>query len=291
MNSRDPIDRRWIRRSFDRAAAHYDTAAVLQREVADRLLERLELIRLQPAMVLDVGSGTGYASGLLRKRYPASHVVELDFAPAMLRQARAKLSWLERWRRRRHPVCGDAMALPLADTSVDMIFSSLALQWCNDLDRVFTEFRRVLKPGGLLMFATLGPDTLKELRASWARVDRHPHVSPFLDMHDIGDALVRARLADPVMDVEHLCLTYTTVHDLMRDLKTLGSRNATHGRHTAMTGRQRLQAMTQAYEDFRRDGVLPATYEVAYGHAWAPEPDQRQRRAEAFPIPVRQQQT
>ncbi len=291
MNQRDRIDRQWIRRSFDRAATRYDAAAVLQREVANRLLERLELIRLQPAMVLDVGSGTGYASGLLRKRYPAAHVLELDFAPAMLRQARAKLSWLERWRRRRHPVCGDAMALPLADASVDMIFSSLALQWCNDLDTVFAEFRRVLKPGGLLLFATLGPDTLKELRASWARVDRHPHVSPFLDMHDIGDALVRARLADPVMDVEHLCLTYATVHDLMNDLKTLGSRNATRGRHTAMTGRQRLQAMTRAYEDFRRDGVLPATYEVAYGHAWAPEHDERQRRAEAFPIPVRQEQT
>ncbi len=283
------IDRDWIRRSFDRAAASYDQAAVLQREVAGRLAERLELIRLNPDMILDVGSGTGYGSDLLRKRYPAARLINLDFAPAMLRRARAKAPWLERWRGRRAYVCADAMALPLADASVDMIFSSLVLQWCDDLDAVFGEFRRVLRPGGLLMFATLGPDTLKELRASWAVVDGYSHVSRFLDMHDIGDAMVRARLADPVMDVEHIRLTYAEVKDLMRDLKSLGSRNATRGRSSGMTGRRRLRAMIQAYEQFRCDGVLPATYEVAYGHAWAPEQNAYQRRAEDFPIPVRQE--
>jgi malonyl-CoA O-methyltransferase len=184
----------------------------------------------------------------------------------MLAQARRQRPLL----RRLDAVCADAAAIPLADASVDLVFSNLMLQWCNEPDAVFREFRRVLRPGGLLLFATFGPDTLRELRAAWSAADGHTHVSRFIDMHDLGDALVRAGLGEPVMDMEHLTLTYADLRSLMRDLKTMGASNATAGRNRGLTGRQRLAAAEAHYETLRRDGRLPATWEVVYGHAWAP---------------------
>lgn len=264
--SRFYLDKGSTRRSFERAAEKYDAAAVLQREVERRMFERLDLIRSTPACVLDVGAGTGTASAVLARRYRGARVIALDLAHAMLRQARRRAPWFGRMR----CVCGDMERLPLADASVDMIFSNLALQWSNDPGTVFAEFRRVLRPGGVLLFSTFGPDTLKELRASWAAVDGHTHVSAFIDMHDLGDALLRARLADPVMDVERIVMTYPDAVKLMRDLKDIGAHNATAGRARGLTGRKRMQALIDAYEAFRRDGVLPATYEIVYGHAWAP---------------------
>ncbi|MDQ2696375.1 MAG: malonyl-ACP O-methyltransferase BioC [Pseudomonadota bacterium] len=262
------LDKDQVRHAFHRAAPRYDEAAVLQREVGNRMLERLELIRIDPQMIVDVGCGTGVATAALLKRYRRARVIGLDIAPAMLPIARRRAPWL----RTLHCVCADAEALPLADASCDMIFSNLTLQWCADLDRVFRECRRALKPGGLLLFSTLGPDTLTELRQSWAQADGYNHVNAFIDMHDVGDALVRARLADPVMDVERLTLTYADVYALMRDLKTLGAHNVTAGRARGLTGRRRLEAMGAAYEAFRdRDGRLPATFEVVYGHAWGSE--------------------
>ncbi len=260
------LDKRTLRRSFERVAEKYDAAAVLQREVERRMFERLDLIRIAPACILDVGAGTGTASAALTRRYRGVRIIALDIAHAMLQQARRRAPWFGKMR----CVCGDMERLPLADASVDMIFSNLALQWSNDPDTVFAEFRRVLRPGGVLLFSTFGPDTLKELRASWAAVDGHTHVSAFVDMHDLGDALLRARLADPVMDVERITMTYADAFKLMRDLKDIGAHNATAGRAHGLTGKRRLQAMVEAYETFRRDGVLPATYEVVYGHAWVP---------------------
>lgn len=261
-----PIDKRHARRSFERAAPDYDRVAVLQREIADRLLERLDYIRLAPERILDLGTGTGYAIRPLHQRYRRAQVIALDFAHSMLMLARRRGSWL----RRPLCVCADAESLPLADHSVDLIVSSATLQWCNDLEQAFGECRRVLRPGGLLMFNTFGPDTLVELREAWQQVDGHSHVNPFLDMHDVGDALVRARFADPVMDADRLTLTYDHARDLMQDLKILGAHNATQNRPRGMTGRARLAAVEQAYETHRHEGRLPASYEVLYGHAWAP---------------------
>jgi malonyl-CoA O-methyltransferase len=260
------VDKTHVRRSFARAARTYDTAAVLQREIADRLLERLDLIRLQPQRVLDLGCGTGHALTALQRRYPKAQRIALDFAQPMLLQARRRGHW---WRR---PlcICGDAEALPLASATVDLIVSNATLQWC-DLARAVAECRRVLRPGGLLLFTTFGRETLGELRQAWAQVDGHTHVSPFLDLHDVGDALVQARFADPVVDVERLTLTYHRLRDLMLDLKTLGAHNATLTRQRGLTGRARFAAVAQAYELHRSAGSLPASYEVVYGHAWAPD--------------------
>jgi len=260
------IDVARVRRSFGRSAGEYDAAAVLQQRVRDELLERLDIVRLEPAVVLDLGAGTGHASLALKRRYRSSQVIALDLTEGMLREASRRQTLLRRFRR----VCGQAAALPLRDASVDLVFSNLMLQWCPDPDAVFRECRRVLKPGGLLTFTTFGPDTLVELRRAWAAADAHTHVNRFIDMHDLGDALVRSGLAEPVMDVERITLTYAGAHDLMRDLKAIGAHNANAGRPRGLTGKGALARMAAAYEQYRRDGRLPATYEVVYGQAWCP---------------------
>jgi len=263
------LDKRLYRHAFHRAAETYDEAAVLQKEVAGRLLERLDYVRLQPQQILDLGSGTGFCATALARRYKTARVIALDIAPGMLQQARKKLSRLEKlFGNRQRFVCADADYLPLKDRSLDLVVSNLTLQWCPNLDQTFAEIRRVLKPDGLFMFSTLGPDTLKELRQSWKTVDRNAHVHTFIDMHDVGDALLRAQFADPVMDMETITLTYKDASKLMQDLKSLGAHNASAARTKGLTGRHRLQSMLAAYEKFRRDGVLPATYEVVYGQAW-----------------------
>lgn len=261
------LDRAAVRRAFDRASAGYDDAAVLQARVRAELLERLPLIPIEPARVLDLGSGTGQAALALKRRYRRAMVIALDIAPGMLREARRRSRPLRRIER----VCADAYRLPFGTASIDLVFSNLLLQWCDEIDAALTEIRRVLRPGGFVAFSTLGPDTLHELRAAWAAADGSSHVNAFLDMHDVGDALTRAGFAEPVLDVERVALTYPDVLALTRDLKAIGAHNVTGGRPRGLTGRHRWRAMSEAYESYRRDGRLPATYEVVYGAAWGPE--------------------
>jgi malonyl-CoA O-methyltransferase len=263
------IDKAQVRAAFERSAADYDKVAVLQHEIGRRLLDRLELIRLAPTTILDIGAGTGRLSAALGRKYGQARVVSLDLSPRMLQLARRRAGLLNRLRRRQVFVCADAERLPCAAASADLIVSNLALQWCNDIDGTLAEFRRVLRPGGLLMFTTFGPDTLRELRASWSGIDGRNHVNRFIDMHDLGDALLRVGLSEPVMDREDLTLTYPDVAGLMRDLKALGAHNSTLGRPRGLTGRGRLARVTAAYEHYRINGRLPATYEVVYGHCWA----------------------
>lgn len=266
VNNQMLLHKRSLRESFDRAAEKYDEVAVLQREVGERMLDRLQFVRVSPQTILDVGAGTGMFSAALSRHYKKSRVLALDLAPRMLQQARKRKGWFSR----QGFICGDAEALPIADNSVDLIFSNFTLQWCGELDQAFAEFRRVLKPGGLLMFSTLGPDTLKELRQSWQAADAAPHVHEFIDMHDVGDALLRNGMSDPVMDVENFTLAYNDAMQLMRELKMIGAHNAAVHRSQGLTGKGRLKKMLAAYESLRSDGVLPATYEVVYGHAWCP---------------------
>lgn len=272
MSDNHALDKRLLRRSFERAAASYDVAAVLQQEVSRRMLTRLDYVKHEPQAILDAGSGTGGVVTALRTRYPRARLYELDIALAMVRRARERTSW---WRRLRGrgvlPLCADIEQLPLRTATIGMAWSNLALQWVNDPQRAFTELRRVLVPGGLLMFSTFGPDTLKELRAAYRGADRYTHVHRFIDMHDLGDMLVHGGFADPVMDMEYITLTYADVRALMRDLQAIGASNATAGRRPGMSARATLGAVERNYETFRRDGRLPATFEVIYGHAWVPQ--------------------
>ena len=267
------IDKRLLRRSFEQAAATYDSAAVLQREVCRRVIERLDYIKMEPRTILDAGSGTGSALPELARRYPHARLIALDIALAML--LRVRVPWWKKLTGLGRPplaVCGDMECLPLADASVDIVWSNLALQWVNDLQQVFAGMWRILAPGGLLMFTTFGPDTLKELRQAYRSADGHTHVNRFVDMHDIGDIMVHSGFADPVMDMEYLTLSYSELRDLMRDLKAIGARNVTRGRPAGLSGKSVFARVVQNYEAFRRDGKLPATFEVVYGHAWKPQP-------------------
>jgi len=258
------LDRRAVRAAFDRASATYDAASVLQTRVREELLSRLDLIRLAPEVVMDLGCGTGQGARQLKDRYRGALVVALDAAPGMLRETRRRSGWLRPLQR----VCADVFQLPFGDGAVSLVFSNLMLQWCDDLDSALTEIRRVLAPDGFFAFTTFGPDTLCELRNAWAAADGGTHVSGFRDMHDIGDALTRAGLSEPVLDVERLTMVYPDVAAITRGLKVIGAHNATAARARGLTGKGRWRAMTAAYETQRQAGLLPATYEVVYGAAW-----------------------
>jgi malonyl-CoA O-methyltransferase len=266
-----------VRRSFAAAATSYDDHAFLQREVADRLFERLEYIKLAPGRALDLGSGTGYATRKLRTRFADTDIISLDLAPEMLRQAcrqmpaRPMIARLFRRSSGQQWVCANAESLPLASESVDFVISNLMLQWC-DPEAVAKEVARVLRPEGLFLFTTFGPDTLKELRAAFRQLDAAPHVNTFVDMHDIGDILVHSGFSDPVMDQETLTLTYADLPAMLHELKGIGAHNVLPGRARGLMSRQRWLRLQAAYEPFRQeDGRLPSTYEVVYGHAWKPQ--------------------
>ena len=273
MNDSSVPDKRQMRRSFEKAASTYDQAAVLQREVCARALERLDLVKLDPGAIIDAGCGTGFAAQALHKRYPRATLVALDIAPAMLQRSRSRIPGWKKWigASRQVFVCGDNERLPIRSASIDMLWSNLAFQWAKDLTVVFAECQRILRPGGLLMFTTFGPDTLKELRMASAG-DGKIHVNRFIDMHDIGDMMIGAGFADPVMDMEYLTLTYADVHSLMRELKAIGAHNVAAGRTRGLTGKNALKEIERRYETVRRDDRLPATFEVIYGHAWKPLP-------------------
>jgi len=253
-----------IQQTFAHAAKTYDAAAVLYREVADRLLEHLDWTRLKPICVLDLGAGTGYITGLLKKRYPYAQIISVDFAEEMLKKSEPRPSGSGS-----DFLCANAAQLPFADASLDLVVSGLMLPWCENSEAVFIEAQRVLKPGGLFLFSTFGPDTLGEMRASWATVDEMPHVHLFFDLHDVGDALLRAGFSEPVMQTEWLTLMYQDSHGLFQDLKNTGSTNILLDRRMTLTGKKRFQRFLAEYETYREEsGKLPATLEIVYGHCW-----------------------
>jgi malonyl-CoA O-methyltransferase len=269
------IDKARVRASFDRAANTYDVSAILQKEVRNEMLSRLDLVNIKPSVILDAGCGTGHGSVALQKRFKNAQVVSLDIALGMLNKTRQQQSFLQRLFSDEHLLCADIEQLPLADASVGMIWSNLAMQWCNNLDAAFGDAARVLQADGLYMFSTFGPDTLKELRAASNTSANNTHVSRFIDMHDIGDALIRNGFSAPALDVERYTLTYDNVKAVMQDLKSIGAHNATSGRNRGLAGKGFLQNLTQQYEQFRVEGKLPATFEVIYGHAWKAKPKPR----------------
>lgn len=261
------IKKQRVRDDFSKAAASYDIAAVLQREVCERTLERVDMLKLQPRRVLDVGTATGRSLKGLASRFPDSSMVACDLALPMLL-----------WCRRHHDagytnalVCNDAEQLPFANESVDLIFSSSTFQWCVNLPQVFSECMRVLRIEGVLIFSTFGPDTLHQLRDSFARLDDYRHVHEFVDMHHIGDMLLAEHFTDPVVDMEMIDIQYQSLPQLLQDLKDTGSRGkfgSTHATAPGLMGKQKYRTLVQAYEEYRLDnGMLPASYEVIYGYA------------------------
>jgi malonyl-CoA O-methyltransferase len=278
------FDRRQVSRNFGRAAGSYEKHDALQREVQAQLVDRLDVFPQAPDVVLDVGAGTGRGSAALKKRFPKAQVIAIDLALPMLKQARQHSGWLKPFSR----VAADAYALPVPDRSVDLLFSNLCFQWCEDLPRLFAECARVLKPGGLLTFSTFGPDTLRELRSAWASADQYAHVARFLDMHDIGDAMLAQGLKDPVLFAERYTLTYPTPRALLDELRGLGANNADSTRLRGLTGKTHYRQMLAAYEAMRADGVIPSTWEVVTANAWGPPEGQSRREGSgevaSFPL-------
>ena len=253
-----------VARLFNRASGAYDAHAALQSEVRDNLLQRLTLTRLQPRVILDAGAGTGHASIALKRRYPDAKVFALDISAGMLTQAQRQQGLWRKFLR----VRGDAQQLPFAAGSVDLVFSNLLLQCC-DPDTVLREFQRVLRPGGLLSLTSLGPDTLRELRSAGAQVDAREHIQLFIDMHDLGDAIIRAGFTAPVLDTERYTLQYSNLTALLSDVRFIGANTRCESARRGLIGRSRLHALERAYEPLRSAGRLPASYEVVFANAWA----------------------
>ncbi|MBP9713434.1 MAG: methyltransferase domain-containing protein [Sterolibacterium sp.] len=258
-----------MQQNFSRAAATYDEAAVLARETGQRMAARLDYVKIQPARMADIGCATGDGIRALQQRYPAALPVAIDVAHEMLRQVRVRAPLLQRFARRAPRLLNaDARALPLATGSLDLVWSNLMLHWLDDPLPALREMQRVLAVDGLLMFAMLGPDTLRELRAACHECGIEPPLRRFPDMHDVGNMLVAAGFADPVMDMEMLTLTYATPRGLLRDQRHLGVRDALLGHLPWRDWRRLLQFYAAQHPS------LPARFEIVYGHAWKPEPRQ-----------------
>ena len=270
MNEHPDIKKQRVRDDFAKAAASYDTAAVMQHEVCERTLERVDMLKLQPRLVLDVGTATGHSLKGLASRFPDSSMIACDLALPMLLWCRQH----QDARVTQALVCNDVEQLPFASESVDLVFSSSTFQWCADLPRVFSECRRVLRTEGVLIFSTFGPDTLHQLRDSFAKQDDFQHVHKFIDMHHIGDMLLAESFADPVVDMEMIDIQYQTLQQLFQDLKNTGSRgkfDPAHSTAAGLMGKQKYRSLVQTYEDYRQEnGLLPASYEVIYGYARKP---------------------
>lgn len=266
------LDKRKIAHSFSRAAQTYDAAAIIQETVRNEQLDRLDLLSIKPDRILDLGSGTGIGSQALSQRYPRSNLLSVDIAIGMLEKQGESLP---RFRSRIKQICADQDQLPFADDSVDMVFSNLTMQWSHQLDAVLSECRRVLRKDGVLTFTTVGPDTLHELRDAWQQVDENVPVHHFPDMHDVGDALIRAGFAEPVLDVEYYTLTYPNLHSLLKDLKDLGATYSEDTRSRSGLTRETLRKLEQAYKPMLIDGKLPLTYEVVFAQAWIPAQNAR----------------
>ncbi|HEX7081191.1 MAG TPA: methyltransferase domain-containing protein [Gammaproteobacteria bacterium] len=253
-------DPRAARRAFDRAAETFDAASVVHDEARDRLVGRLELMRLSPAVIVDLGSGLGAGARQLRARFPDARLLAVDWSLPMLAAGRARGTPAA-------PIAGAAERLPLKNGQVDLIFANMLLPWSRP-ERLFREAARTLTQGGLLLFSTLGPDTLEQLRRAWAAVDDRVHVHAFVDMHDLGDLAVASGLAEPVVDVDRMELRYRDVHSVIRDLRSCGAVNVAAGRRRALTGRARWAGFERALESGRHAGRFPVTVELILGHAW-----------------------
>ncbi len=257
--------RQTVAQRFNKIAESYDQASIIALETGRRLLDRLHYIKLQAGTILDLGCATGYCAEHLQAQFPDATVMGIDIAHNMLQQVTTART------------CADAASLPIKSGTIDLVISNLLLPWCDDIGQVIGEIKRVLSPQGSFLLTTYGPDTLKELRTSWATVDQYTHTQDFYDMHDIGDALLQCGFTDPVVDMENITIRYRAVESLLKDLHESGSQNLSAKKRRTLTGRNHWQQFIKAYQDQAdNEGRFPASYEIIYAHAWQSQPKQKQ---------------
>jgi malonyl-CoA O-methyltransferase len=280
-----------IQRRFDQAAAGFEKAGFVHAVTRDGLLARLEPLVFEAETILDLGAATGATGRRLRQRFRRAHVVSLDLSASMLRAARRSKPWLMR----AGFVQADAARLPFAQGSFDLVIANQLLPWIAEPDAMFGEIARVLRVGGVFAFASLGPDSLRELASAWAKAEIASelaptgHVNTFPDMHDVGDGLLRAGLRDPVLDVDRLEIRYEHTGKLFDDLTRIGGRNALATRSTGLTGKQRFRRMLTALENATPEPGLSLDLEIVYGHCWGggPRNDPGSYSVAANAIPLR----
>ena len=257
-----------ICKAFNKNARRYEQTAKIQQEIGLRLFERLDLLKIKPRYILDLGCGSGFFTQRLKKYYPNAHIVGLDLALGMLREAKAKQGWFQKW----SLVNGDMSVMPFATGLFDLVFSNQVIHWSSSLTELMSELSRVMAPGGCLMFSTLGPDTFCELRKAWGSIDNYAHANDFLDMHDIGDYLLAEHFLDPVVDMEVLHAHYSSLRQLVDGLKAQGVKNINPARNPGLTGKSAWKAFEKAMAAGCKEAdTYPLTYEVVYGHAWKGE--------------------
>jgi len=271
-----------MRRRFDRAAQNFETADFVHRQAFAGLMERMSPLVIMPKQILDLGAGTGRSSRALAKAYPRSRVVALDLSTGMLRIARKKKSFLSRT----SEVRGDAVNLPFQAGSFDLVCANLLLPWIDDVPGCLGEVARVLRKGGVFTFATLGPDSFAEIRRAWSSVESNVSVRTFPDMHDVGDALMKTGLSDPVLDVDLLTISYRDKVSLYRDLDACAARNCLADRRSTLTGKNRLNRAENALFAGAGDGSLSLTLEMVYGHAWGTGPRQAEGEFRVDPAEI-----
>jgi malonyl-CoA O-methyltransferase len=267
-----------VQRRFDRAAAMFNDADFVHRHAAQGLFDRMSPMLVDVHTILDAGSATGAAARELGELHRGSRIIRLDHSLSMLKQGKKRrFSWLSRGSRVSE-VQADATSLPLKPGSIDLVFANMLMPWIDDLAAFFAEVGRVLRKDGLFVFSSLGPDSLLELRRAWAEVDDGEHVNAFIDMHDVGDALLHSGLREPVLDTDYLTLKYRNAEGLIADLTRAGARNCLARRRPFLTGRDSLSAMKKSLDSSREDGELSIRLELVFGHAWGggPRPTPRE---------------
>jgi malonyl-CoA O-methyltransferase len=274
-------DRRAARAAFDRAATTFGGASVVHDWSRQRLLERLDFLTVAPEIVADLGSATGQGAAALAARFSQARVIAVDTSMAMLRATAAVSD------RGYQQLAADAERLPLAADSTDLVLANLLLPWCWP-PAVFAEVARVLSPTGLLVFATLGPDTLQEVRNAWSGVDDHIHVHAAFDMHDLGDMVAAAGLGDPVIDTDRVTLTYRDIDDLLHDLRACGSVNTAPGRRKSLTGPARWHTFGERLRAGTQGGRFAITIELIFGHAWGGQAPREEPLDREIAVPVAQ---
>jgi len=260
------IDKEYKRKVFDRHAKTYDEYSSLQNKISDNLFKKLDLIEVRKGLILDLGCGTGRNGGIMKEKYQNIRLINYDFSINMLQEA--KKNQTKVLGSKSEFTCGDIEELSFTENTFDVIWSTSSLQWCNNLSYIFKKLKLILKPGGLFIFSTFGPNTLFELKNVTKKISNYQKTNNFLDVFSIKDKLIREGFTNPVIDSEEFCLTYKNINKLFLDLRKIGATSGFKNKKNGLSGKSYLKLISDGYNEYSYDGIYPATYEAVYCYTW-----------------------